>query len=99
MFKRLERHAARQGSVANDDDDLSVGLAHPFPRGKQPQPLRNRSRGMSVVEKIVVAFVPLGETRYSAAFSERREVFVATRQKFVGVALVAHIKDNRIFRA
>ena len=53
---------------------------------------------MTVIKKIMNTFVLTSKTRDSTVLSQRGKIFISTRQNFVSVALMANIKNNRIFR-
>ena len=54
---------------------------------------------MSVYKIVVGTFVFVGKARKSASLSQGWEFFITTGKKLMGIALVAYIKDNGVFRA
>ena len=54
---------------------------------------------MSVYKIVVYAFIFIGKTGKAACFSQSREFLITACQKFMGITLMAYIKDYCVFRA
>ena len=88
---------ASERAVSDDGNYFSANALN-FARLQKPEALRNRSGSVPVVKKIVLAFAPFREAGNSPAQPNRSEIPVAASEQFVGVALMAHVPNNRVAR-
>ncbi len=54
---------------------------------------------MSVYKIVVRAFVFVGKAGKTGGLSQSREFFITAGKKFMGIALMAYIKNNGVLRA
>ena len=98
VVQRLERHAADQGGVADDDGDAFLAAALVAGEGKAFGD-RQAGAGVAAVEHVVRALAAPREAAHAAELAQRAELLEPAGQQLVGVGLVAGIPDDLVGRA
>ena len=98
VVERLHAHAAGEGGVAAEGDDV-FGGAEQVARGGQPEGGRQRGARMAGAEGIVGALGAVEEAGEPVALADAAEaVAVAAGEQLVDVALVGDVEDELVAR-
>ena len=97
VVQRLPRHAAGQGAVTDDRDDVPVGQAAQLVRLGQPVGPGQGRRGVAALDDVVLGLGARRVTGETALLLEVREV-VAAGDQLVHVRLVTGVPDDLILR-
>src|SRR2546421_12985151 len=97
LIDSLHSHPARQTCVANKSADVMI-LALAVSRNRHPQCSRNRGRGVTRAERVVLRFIAPQETRDTAVLLDRWQCVAPACKNFVRVSLVAYVPDYAITR-
>ena len=97
VVERLERQAAHQGRVADDDRDPLEPVAQVARLG-QPLGDRQPRPGVAAVEHVVRRFAAPREATDAVELAERPEPIEAAGQQLVRVGLVAGVPDDPVAR-
>ena len=95
IVHRLIGHPRGHGAVSDHADDLVV-ILHQIARLGETKASGDRGRGMRSAERIVLAFIALGETGKASTLAQCANAVLAARQNLVGIALVADIEDQLV---
>lgn len=97
IVERLERHAGRHGTVADDGDHLAVAFVETRCH-RHAETGGNGGGGMAGAEIVIFAFGPPGETGKAAFLAQRADALATAGQDLVRITLVADIEDQPVFR-
>ena len=97
MVQGFQGHAAGQGSVADDGDDMKFSTLAVAGNG-QARGKTERGRGMTGVQNIVFTFIAVGKTQQAVFFADGEYPVAAAGDDLVGIALVADIPDDLVSR-
>ena len=98
VVERLPAHAARQGAVADDGDDVAVVLAADVEALGQAVGRRQRGRRMRGFGPVVGALRTARVAGQAVLLPQRIEVAGAAGEHFVHVGLVSGVEDDRVRR-
>ena len=95
VVQPLHRHSGSEAAVPDDGDDVVV-LALEIAGGGHAEGGRDRGSSMRHVQRVVLAFPPVGETRDAAPLAKRLEAVAPPGQYLMPVCLVAHVEDQLV---
>src|SRR5580700_9720377 len=95
VVERLVGHAAGEGSVAHDTDDLA-GVAAQLARRGESQRIAEPRWCVRVLDEIVLGLLPRGVATEAALLAERVEPVEPAGQHLVNVGLVPGVEDDRV---
>ena len=96
VVERLERHPARERSVADHRDDLAV-LADPLAhRLLEADPVADRCRGVARAHDVVLGLGDRAERGEPAVLADRVEPIAAAGQDLVRVGLMADVPQDLV---
>ncbi len=101
VVHRLKGHAAAQRPIPDHRDRIAkpaFALAAQIARSGKAQRGRDRGRGMGGAEGIVDRLGSFGEPGKPALLPQGADTVAAAGQDLVGIALVAHVPDDLVFR-
>ena len=93
VVQRFQRFAARQRPVAHNRDNVII-FAFQIAGFRQTVRQARPRGGVSDLEKVVFAFVRIRKAGNAVVFRGIKEVFFASRQNFVRVALMRHVEND-----
>ncbi len=97
MRQRLERHARGHRAVADHRHHAAL-VALALARDGHAQRRRDRGRGMADAERVVLAFLALGERCHAVLLLDRVDGVAAAGQDLVRVGLVADVPHQLVDR-
>ena len=97
VVERLVGDAACERAVADDGDD-AVLVAAQLTRLSEPVGVRERRRGVAVLDEVMFGLGPVRVTGETSALAKAREGGLAARHELVHVGLVAGVPDDGVVR-
>ena len=97
VIERLERHAGRQRTVANDGHRVPV-FTLDMGRQRHAQRRRDGRAGVRRAKGVVVTLGALRKAAQPAPLAQRTHALTPTGQNFVRIGLVAHIPHHTVLR-
>ena len=98
VVDRLPRHATGQRPVPDDRDDVAVGLSAKLESLGEPVGVRQRGRGVAVLDDVVLGLGLARVARQAALLPQADEAARSTGDDLVDVRLVAGVPEDPVPR-